>query len=235
MPRLDSTIRPHVALPSGRLLYRRQDAARYVVVQRAGPEELWITLDGFAPAARAAGPFRPADTLRALRLAHTQIPEGCERGPWTDGLTQFDPTNLPGHASDWSALDPQALPPTLSRYHVVDIDGGGGEACCSPPRIPPSVAWTTAHEHDEAASPVPHRTDNTTGVPATTGAKNEFGVWAMTQFPGADDSFGTGGFTWTVVLTVIPRPAALTGVTENVVVVPGATVIAGPMTPIFHM
>ena len=131
----------HVSLPAGRLLCVPGEAFRYVVVRRAFNDEVWIAPDRWSNASDAAGPFRPEDALRALRLACTSIPEGCERGPWTTGLAQFAPTRLPGHASDWSSIDPAHLPPSLSRYHVVDIDGGGGGACCSPSRQPPRVEW----------------------------------------------------------------------------------------------
>jgi hypothetical protein len=122
-------------------MYRAGDAADHVVVRhRTGA--LWIVSDGWNPGSRAAGPLRPDQVLRALRLSQTTIPDGCELGPWRSGLELFDPAPLPPHANDWTRVDPTWLLPSVSPYTPADIDGVVNEACCGAPRDAPKITWS---------------------------------------------------------------------------------------------
>lgn len=128
------------APPSGRLLYKLADGPRYVVVQ-SGKAGLWIVEDGWTSASRATGPFRATEVLRAVRLANTVVPQGCELGPWQDGIGMFERATLPGQSSDWSVVELGWLEPSLSRYSGADVDKVVNETCCAPPTDPPRVDW----------------------------------------------------------------------------------------------
>lgn len=129
--------------PRGRLLYRPSDDARYIVVRHDRTGALWLIEDGWTAQSRAAGPFHPNDVLRALRLASTLVPDGCELGPWQPGICLFPPATLP-RPHEWSRFDSTWLPPSVSRYSAADVSGAVHETCCSPPLDEPRVAWGAA-------------------------------------------------------------------------------------------
>jgi hypothetical protein len=124
----------------GRLLYQPLAGdPRFVLVEskKAG---LWIVPDGWTSESRAAGPFKPDDALRAWRLANVRVPQGCELGPWQDGLGLFE-HRLPGHSNDWSRVEPAWLDPSLSPYSAADIEHVVNEACHGAPADAPRVDW----------------------------------------------------------------------------------------------
>jgi hypothetical protein len=134
---------PHFqTLPVGRLLYRPLDESAYVAVSRAGDEAYWVVADAWTSDQRAAGPFRSGDALRALRLANTMVPEGCELMPWQPGIELFRPRPLPGHANDWSRVEPSWLGASVSRYTEDAISTVINESCCAPARDQPRIDWT---------------------------------------------------------------------------------------------
>lgn len=137
------TLKP-CELPAGRLLYRPAEEARHVVVNRGRPDELWVVEDGWTEDSRAAGPFRPEDILRALRLANTSVPEGCERGPWQAGIGLFRRAVLPAPAGDWSRVDAAWLLPSVSRYSGSEGDKLVNETCCAPSAERPRIHWDDA-------------------------------------------------------------------------------------------
>jgi hypothetical protein len=137
-------------VPHGRLLYRPGEGARYVVVKNAARPGLWLVEDGWTVGSEAAGPFRDSEALRALRLSNTMVPQGCERGPWQDGLGLFKRTRLPGHPNDWSRLEIAWLEPSVALYEGADLERVSNETCCSPPRNEPRVDWAVSLENRAA-------------------------------------------------------------------------------------
>lgn len=133
---------PVQSLPVGRILYRPIDEFPYVVVRRAGEKELWVVADAWTGAHLVAGPFRPRDALRAFRLANTMVPEGCELMPWQSGMGLFRLSPLPGHANDWSRVEPTWLEPSVSSYSEDAISIVINESCCAPARDQPCIEWT---------------------------------------------------------------------------------------------
>lgn len=133
--------RERIALPAGRLLYRPCDEARNVVVRHDRSGELWIVEDGWSSDSAAAGPFHPSDVLRALRLANTNVPDGCERVAWQSGIALFERTELPSHPNDWSRLEPAWLTPSVTRYSASDANPDHDETCCAPARDTPRIDW----------------------------------------------------------------------------------------------
>lgn len=140
MQKIDSSPR-FQRLPAGRLLYRLADELHYVVVRHGRAPGVWLVVDGWTAESEAAGPFHPHDILRALRLASTFIPQGCELGPWQRGLGLFERSKLPFHPSEWSRVEPSWLDPSVSRYSEQDIDCVVNETCCAPARDMPRVDW----------------------------------------------------------------------------------------------
>lgn len=130
---------PRCELPQGRLLYRTSDALCYVVVSRGRSDELWLVEEGWTAASRAAGPFDPGDALRALRLAGTMVPEGCEKGPWQGGIHVFPHNRLP--RGDWAPVEPALLGASVSRYRGSQMGEVVNEICCMPSADPPRVDW----------------------------------------------------------------------------------------------
>jgi hypothetical protein len=134
---------PHFqSLPVGRLLYRPLDESPFVAVSRAGQEAFWVVEDAWTSEHRAAGPFRSRDALRALRLANTMVPEGCELMPWQPGIGLFRCHPLPGHANDWSRVEPAWLEASVSSYTEDSISTVINESCCAPARDQPRIDWT---------------------------------------------------------------------------------------------
>jgi hypothetical protein len=138
-------------VPSGRLLYRTLDRARYVAVT-SRTSGLWIVEEGWTAESRAAGPFRPNDALRAVRLANVAVPEGCELGPWQEGIGLFVREPLPGHPNDWSRVDAAWLPPSVSRYAGTDMERVINESCCARPSDPPRIDWHAQSTDEERAA-----------------------------------------------------------------------------------
>jgi len=130
---------PRCELPPGRLLYRTSDARCYVVVRRGRSDELWVVEEGWTAASRAAGPFDPGDALRALRLAGTMVPEGCEKGPWREGIHLFPHNRLP--RGDFAPVEPASLGASVSRYSGSEMGKIVNEMCCMPSADPPRVDW----------------------------------------------------------------------------------------------
>jgi hypothetical protein len=126
-------------LPRGRLLYRERADAPYVIVVAAGIGGYWIVEDGWSRQSKCAGPFLPDEALRALRLANTFVPDGCELGPWQSGLALFRSTELPVHPNELSRLAPARLPPGTAFYRGADLDAVVNERCCSPSAERPMV------------------------------------------------------------------------------------------------
>ena len=137
-----------LSLPRGRLLYREPDTITYVVVQHIRTREHWIVEDGWSDDSKAAGPFSPDDLLRAVRLANTSVPDGCELGPWQPGIRLFEPTRLPGHSNDWTRVETAWLSRTVALYSESDTTQVSNERCCEAPtdiprvRVEPSLSTT---------------------------------------------------------------------------------------------
>jgi hypothetical protein len=127
-----------VALPTGRFLYRPIAERRYVLVGHR-VLGIWLTEEGWTPRSRGVGPFRPEQALRAVRLVNTQVPQGCELGPWQSGLELFVPSSLPAHANEWERIEEAWLPPSVCRYVPGDVDGVVNETCCARPADRPRV------------------------------------------------------------------------------------------------
>jgi hypothetical protein len=128
-----------VPLPIGRLLYREADTMTHVVVQHVRSREHWIVEEGWSGESEAAGPFSPDDLLRAVRLANTSVPDGCELGPWQSGIRLFGPTRLPGHSNDWTRVETAWLSRTVTLYSESDITQVTNETCCEAPKDIPRV------------------------------------------------------------------------------------------------
>lgn len=142
MKRIRLSELPSQRVPRGRFLYRESDLGwRYSLYGHKGEQRVWISAVELGDPHRAAGPFEPADGVRALRLANVEIPNGCELGPWQDGLGFFDVSPLPGHPDEWDAVDPAWLEPSVAVYGPEDIQDLGERACCAPPSYPPQVIW----------------------------------------------------------------------------------------------
>jgi hypothetical protein len=132
-----------VDLPAGRVLYRPIAETRYVLVGHP-LFGIWLTEEGWTPRSRGVGPFRPEQALRAARLVNTQVPQGCELGPWQSGLELFVSSPLPAHANDWQRIEEDWLPPAVSRYVPADVDGVVNETCCATPADRPRVDFAPA-------------------------------------------------------------------------------------------
>ncbi len=131
-------------LPQGRLLYWPSSATSYVLVRRHATGELYITHRGWRRGSESAGPFLEREALRAVRLANTAVPEGCQLHTWSRGITLFDRGPLPGAAADWALYDLSLLPPSITAYTAEDANGVVEDRCCAPPRDPPKVEWAEA-------------------------------------------------------------------------------------------
>lgn len=118
-------------------MYRPMESPAYCAVFLAGRDGYWIVEDGWTRKSLAAGPFRAADTLRALRLANTFVPEGCERGPWRPGLHLFEVQELA--AGDWTRAEEAWLEPSQTEYAPHDFSECTNERCCSPALTFPRV------------------------------------------------------------------------------------------------
>ena len=127
-------------LPSGRFLYAEAERQLYDVYRSNTAIGLWISTREYPSSERAAGPFDPNDALRALRLANLSIPDGCELGPWQTGLGFFELRSMPGSFAMWSKVDPQSLPPSITRYEYAHVTGEA-RGCCAPPTSAPKVQW----------------------------------------------------------------------------------------------
>jgi hypothetical protein len=132
---------PSQLLPQGRFLHRVPELPRYDLYGRRDDPRLWISAFELSEPSRAAGPFEPHEAVRALRLANLSIPDGCELGPWQDGLGFFEVGRLPGRASEWEPIEPAWLEPSVTRYAAEDITGETVRVCCAPPKSPPDVIW----------------------------------------------------------------------------------------------
>jgi len=131
-----------LSLPRGRFLYRESDdEARYGLFGHLDDARVWIRALRHAPPTRAAGPFERADAVRALRLANVEIPDGCELGPWQDGVGFFPVARLPEPAPDGFPIDPHSLEPSITPYVAEDIEDSGVRGCCAAPSYPPKVKW----------------------------------------------------------------------------------------------
>jgi hypothetical protein len=140
---------PSQTLPRGRFLYRVPDLPMFELLGRRDDPRLWITMFEQLDTARAAGPFEPHEAVRALRLANLSIPEGCELGPWQDGLGFFAVAPLPGATADWEPVEPAWLEPSVTRYGPEDIaDDEEPRACCAPPTAPPALVWDDEDDED---------------------------------------------------------------------------------------
>jgi hypothetical protein len=135
-----------IPLPGGRFLYRPVEPAAYVIVSHPA-RGLWVTEKGWTARSSAAGPFRADQVLRALRLANTRIPQGCELGPWQTGLELFATSTLPSHANDWQRVEEDWLTPSVSRYAGSSIDQVVNETCCARPTDRPCVAFDSDQPH----------------------------------------------------------------------------------------
>lgn len=131
-------------LPRGRLRYRWREDPPFVVVVAARIAGYWIVEDGWSKQSRCAGPFLPNEALRALRLANTYVPEGCELGPWTLGMALLQTGELPAHPGDWSRFAPAWLPPGVTFYRGADLDLVVNESCCAPPTERPLLVQRAA-------------------------------------------------------------------------------------------
>ena len=136
------------SLPGWRFLYESADDLRYVVVSRGCGKGLWVVEDGWTTNQSAAGPFRPYDALRAFFLANMRVPQGCRLGTWQSGIELFQLSSLPGHADDWSVVDPSWLDPSVSVYRESDIDFDEPETlgCCEVSHDRPWIDWETVSE-----------------------------------------------------------------------------------------
>lgn len=130
------------SLPRGQFLHRDAEFVQYALYGRRDDPRLWITMTGLGATKRAAGPFEPHDAVRALRLANLSIPNGCELGPWQDGLGFFQVGPLPGPAHEWIPVQPARLEPSVTPYQGEDIVGEAKRTCCAPPTAPPKVHWS---------------------------------------------------------------------------------------------
>lgn len=139
---------PSQPLPRGQFLHRDLDVMRYALFGRNDDPRLWITELDLGDPSRAAGPFEPHEAVRALRLANLSIPDGCELGPWQDGLGFFEIAPLPGHAAEWEMVEPAWLEPSVTRYGPEDITGEVERVCCAPPTSPPGVLWDDEDTED---------------------------------------------------------------------------------------
>lgn len=141
---------PSLALPRGQFLYREADSPTFQLVRRIGDERLWMTALDFSATKRSAGPFEPREAVRALRLADLSIPDGCELGPWQDGLGFFPIHPLPGDLHEWSRVAPASLEPSVTRYERDDISGEKVASCCAVPTKPPRVTWDRIESAERA-------------------------------------------------------------------------------------
>lgn len=133
---------PSQPLPRGRFLYREPDEeGRFGLYGHPSDPRVWISARPLVNPQRAAGPFEPDAGVRALRLANVEIPEGCELGPWQDGLGFFAVAPLPTYPHQWSPIDPAQLEPSITVYGAEDIRDDGDRTCCAPPTYPPRVQW----------------------------------------------------------------------------------------------
>jgi hypothetical protein len=136
------------SLPRGQFLHSETEYPRYALYGRKDDPRLWITSFELSEPGRSAGPFEPDEAVRALRLANLSIPDGCELGPWQDGLGFFEIRSLPGHPSEWDEVEAAWLEPSVTRYLPEDITGETERVCCAPPTAPPDVIWDDEDEED---------------------------------------------------------------------------------------
>jgi len=139
---------PSQRLPRGQFLHRALEYPRYELYGRRDDPRLWLTAFDLMLPDRAAGPIEPHEAVRALRLANLAIPEGCELGPWQDGLGFFETAPLPGHPQGWEPVDAAWLEPSVTPYRGEDITGQAQRLCCAPPTSPPDVLWDDEDEGD---------------------------------------------------------------------------------------
>lgn len=99
--------------------------------------------------------LRSDEVLRVARLAQFAIPDGCERGPWIAAFSLFKDAVQPKPTQRWQRTELSWLPASRTIYEPFDIDGGGGDTCCSVRRSAPSVdgseppAWLELLASDE--------------------------------------------------------------------------------------
>ena len=194
-----------LSLPSVRFLYDPCSDMRYTIVRRAGEDGFWIVEEGWTIGSRAAGPFHPHDVLRAYVLVHTSVPDGCALGPWQRGIEIFEPSDLPGHPNEWSAIDPGWFGPSITLYSEADIDADAYCGCCGPPHDRPRIDWTAIEgcDRDDVLSLVNSRFPalrpievgilsrtwdlHATGSPVVAQAKTLRGEFAVVDYPPAPD------------------------------------------------
>lgn len=140
---------PSQRLPRGQFLHRETELPFFALYGRKDDPRLWVTMLDLLDTSRAAGPFEPHEAVRVLRLANLSIPDGCELGPWQDGLGFFEVAPLPGDSAEWDHVEPAWLEPSVSRYGHEDITGETERVCCAPPTAPPDVLW----EDEDAEDP----------------------------------------------------------------------------------
>lgn len=140
---------PSQPLPRGRFLYREADYPRFALYGRRDDPRLWISAFDLEAPERSAGPFEPHEAVRARRIANLVVPNGCELGPWQDGLGMFAIAPLPGREAEWDEVELAWLEPSVTPYGLEDITGAAACACCAPPTYPPDVAWDDEDDGDE--------------------------------------------------------------------------------------
>lgn len=134
------------SLPTGRFLYAEptEEIDPCVVLSRRG-HEFWIARAEWNPGCPAAGPYRDHQSLRALRIANTHAPRGCELdvNSWSSGLFLLGETPLPGDLNEWTTVDVRQLPPSVSIYPHRQIapEPTFEAGCCAPPRDQPKIRW----------------------------------------------------------------------------------------------
>jgi hypothetical protein len=137
----------YARLPQGRFLYRAGSASRYLVLCRRD-KEYWLAPDGWTIGCEAAGPFRAEDVLRALSFASVTVPEGCEKGPWQEGVNLLSRAALPGVESEWGSVEPAWLPWSVTQYAGDGAEHFRNETCCSPSAAAPRITWIASPHED---------------------------------------------------------------------------------------
>lgn len=130
-----------IVLPAGVLLYKPSTERRYRTLKRLRGGEHWIVGDGWSVGAPSIGPLIDAQLLRAVRVAESLVPQGCELGPWQDGFYLFDPTPLPGTVNEWEDFDLSWAPPSVTQYDASMMSLFANDACCGGTPRSPDIRW----------------------------------------------------------------------------------------------
>lgn len=109
-----------------------------IAAYRAHPDAWWIVVEH-----EMIGPFDARSILRAVRVACTPIPDGCERFGSILAVSEFRPRRPLRKGPRWRAFDENELPISVTVYDRAALAPVSG--CVTTFDALPQVAWDASN------------------------------------------------------------------------------------------